>query len=57
MEKINASIEYMYAFTSRSADHDAMVIFRLERQEETVEKLIAAGIEIINSDKLEDLNQ
>jgi hypothetical protein len=57
MDKINASIEYMYAFTSRSSDHDAMVIFRLENQEETTKKLIAAGVEIIDSSKLEYLSK
>lgn len=33
------SVEYMYAFTSRSADHDAMVIMRLSDQEKALAAL------------------
>ncbi|MDR1914036.1 MAG: hypothetical protein LBQ68_06080 [Clostridiales bacterium] len=56
MEKINASIEYMYAFTSHSAHHNAMVIFRLENQDEAAEKLKDSDIKLIGSEALKELD-
>jgi len=49
------SIEYMYAFTSRSPGHDAIVILRLEAQEEAIKKLEGIDIHILEADLLESL--
>jgi hypothetical protein len=56
LESLDTSIEYMYAFTSRSTAHDAMVILRLDKQEESVEKIKGSGIELIGPEVLRDLN-
>jgi len=49
------SIEYMYAFTSRSPEHDAIVILRLDDQDEAIKKLDGSGIEILGVELLECL--
>jgi hypothetical protein len=56
LEAKDISIEYMYAFTSRSAAHDAMVILRLDRQHESVEKIKGCDIELISPEVLRELN-
>ncbi|MDR1540238.1 MAG: hypothetical protein LBU32_20000 [Clostridiales bacterium] len=55
LESKDISIEYMYAFTSRSSSHDAMVIFRLDRQQEALEKIKGCSIELISSEILSEL--
>ena len=55
LEDNDISIEYMYAFTSRSAGHDAMVILRLNDQEEAVKKLTGAGIKFITPEIIKGL--
>jgi len=55
MADIGISIEYMYAFTSRSPGHDAMVILRLENQEEAIKKLEECGFEILGAELLDQL--
>jgi hypothetical protein len=56
LEGKDVSIEYMYAFTSRSKAHDAMVIFRLDRQEEALRKIKGCDIELIGAGILKQLN-
>ena len=47
LERENISIEYMYAFTSRSAELDAMVVLRLTNQDEALEKLKQCNVRIV----------
>ncbi len=56
LNKLSISIEYMYAFVSRSEASRAMVILRLNQQNEGVERMKAAGIEIMESDIINTLN-
>ncbi len=55
--KVGVSIEYMYAFTSRSKEHDAMVILRLADQENALERIRQANIKIIDSSVISRLNE
>lgn len=55
MYEKDISIEYMYAFTSRSPGHDAIVILRLDAQNEAIKKLEGSGIDILGADLLESL--
>jgi hypothetical protein len=57
LENFDISIEYMYAFTSRTEEYDAIVILRLENQEEAVSKLKDSGVEVLGQKLLEDLNK
>ncbi|MCL2816558.1 MAG: ACT domain-containing protein [Oscillospiraceae bacterium] len=57
LELFDISIEYMYAFTSRIEDYDAIVIMRLENQKEAVNKLKDSKIAILGQELLEDLNR
>jgi hypothetical protein len=54
LEKAGVSIEYMYAFTSRSSVYDAIVVFRLTDQEKVMERL--EGVPFIGSDEIGRLN-
>jgi hypothetical protein len=56
LEALDISIEYMYAFTSRSSAHDAMVILRLDKQDEALEKIKGSGIELVGPEVLKELN-
>ena len=55
MAALGISIEYLYAFTSRSPEHDAIVILRLENQDEAIKKLDGSGIEILGAELLSQL--
>jgi hypothetical protein len=55
-EKAAISIEYMYAFTSRSPDYDAMVVFRLADQQAALEKLKGQNIPFIDADVIGRFN-
>lgn len=55
-EKADISIEYMYAFTSRSLEHDAMVILSLNNQDKAIEKIKNCDIQILQPKALEHLN-
>ena len=57
LEKLDISIEYMYAFTSRHREYDALVIFRLSNQEETLERLLQSDIAVLGQELLERLNE
>ncbi len=56
LEKADVSIEYMYAFTSRSEDHDAMVILSLTDQENAVKRIEEIGLKLIGADVIKELN-
>ncbi len=55
LEKQDISIEYMYAFTSRCSEHDAMVILRLAEQESVLPKLRNCDITLLESDIVSNL--
>ena len=52
MEALGISIEYLYAFTSLIEGYDAIVIFRLENQDEALKKLEGSGIETLGQELL-----
>lgn len=56
LESVDIAIEYMYAFTSRSREHDAIVILRLNNQEDALEKLKTTKIQVLGPDVLDQLN-
>jgi hypothetical protein len=49
LEKEDINIEYMYAFTSRPQDHDAIVILRLGNQEAALEKIKGSDIKVMDA--------
>ena len=55
LRELDISIEYMYAFTSRHRDHDAIVIFSFSDQENAVKKLVGSGISVLDDRFLEQL--
>ena len=57
LRELSISIEYMYAFTSRHRDHDAIVIFSFSDQENAVKKLSGSGISVLDDGLLEQLNE
>jgi len=57
LKSLDISIEYMYAFTSRQSEHDAIVVLRLADQDATLEKLKSAGFPILGDELLEQLNE
>jgi hypothetical protein len=56
LDRAGVSVEYMYAFTSRSADYDAMVVFCLSDQEAAMEKLRKCDIPFVGADVVGRLN-
>ena len=57
LKALDVSIEYMYAFTSRHQDHDAIVILSLGDQAAAVEKLKGGGFPVLGSDLLDQLSE
>ena len=57
LEKLNISIEYMYAFSSRLKKYDAIVIMRLNDQDEALAKLNSANIGVLGQDLIDSLNE
>ena len=57
LDKAGVSIEYMYAFTSRSAEYDAMVVFSLSEQKQALEKIKFCAVELVEADILQRLNK
>ena len=57
LEELDISIEYMYAFTSRIKEYDAIVILRLDNQDMAAGKLEGGGIRILGEELLEQLNK
>ena len=53
----NISIEYIYAFTSRHKDYDAIVIFSVGNQDAALEKLSKSGLTLLDDDLLDQINQ
>ena len=53
---LDISIEYIYAFTSRHKDYEAIVILRLNNQELALEKLKAGNIPVLGQELLESLD-
>ena len=59
LAKISAlgiSIEYMYAFMSKAEQYEAVVIMRLENQEDSADKLKEHGITVLGREFLDQLN-
>ena len=58
--RLNASdisIEYMYAFTSRHKEYDAIVIFSVGNQAAVIEKLNSGGLVLLDENLLDQINQ
>ena len=57
LKKLDISIEYMYAFTSHTKEHDAIVICSFSNQDAALEKIKSSGITVIGDNLLEQLNE
>ena len=57
LRELDISIEYMYAFTSRHKDYDAIVIFSVANQAAAVQQLKDSGFPILGDDLIEQLNE
>jgi len=57
LKTLDISIEYMYAFTSRHRDYDAIVILSLSDQDAAITKLAGSGITTLGDDLLNQLNE
>ena len=57
LKEMDISIEYMYAFTSRHKDYDAIVILSLSNQDAVLGKLKSGSFPILGDDLLGQLNE
>ena len=57
LKTLDISVEYLYAFTSRHKDYDAIVILSLNNQEAALEKLKSGGFEVLGDNLLDSLNE
>ena len=57
LERLDISVEYMYAFTSRLQAYDAIVILRLADQETALGKLRESGIALLGPELIDRLNE
>jgi hypothetical protein len=57
LDKAGVSIEYMYAFTSRDAAYDAMVVLCLSDQEKAMEKIRQCDVQLVDADMITRLNE
>ena len=57
LDTVGVSIEYMYAFTSRDAAYDAMVVLCLSDQEKIMEKVKSCGVPLVDADMISRLNE
>jgi len=57
LRKLDISIEYMYAFTSRHSEHDAIVVLRLANQDAIIEKIKSGGYPLLDEKFLDELNR
>ena len=57
LRELDISIEYMYAFTSRHKDYDAIVIMSVGNQEAVLQQLKDSGFPILGENFLEQLNR
>jgi len=53
----DTSLEYIYAFTSRHKDYDAIVIMSVGNQAAAVEKLNNSGLILLDENLLEQINK
>ncbi|MCL1789718.1 MAG: hypothetical protein FWG33_05100 [Oscillospiraceae bacterium] len=53
--ELDISIEYMYSLTSRHNDHDVIVIFRFDNQEDVEKRLTDSGIVVLGDNLSEQL--
>jgi len=53
----DVSIEYMYAFTSRHQDYNAIVILSVDNQAAVLEKLRNGGIPVLDETLLDQINR
>jgi hypothetical protein len=56
LKTLDISIEYIYAFTSRHKDYDAIVILSVDNQTAAVEKLKDGGFPVLDESLLGQLN-
>lgn len=56
LRELDISIEYMYAFTSRHKDYDAIVILSLSNQDAVLNKLTNSGVQVLGQNLIESLN-
>ena len=54
IEAIGVSVEYMYSFL-RATGENALIIVRLSEQDESVHKLVAAGVTILSQEAIDKL--
>ena len=57
LKELNVSIEYLYAFTSRHKDYDAIVILSVSNQAAAAEMLKSAGFPVLDENLFMQLNQ
>jgi hypothetical protein len=57
LKAYDISIEYIYAFTSRHKDYDAILILSVDNQATAVEKLKDGGFPVLDDNLLARLNQ
>ena len=57
LKTLDISIEYMYAFTSRHREYDAIVILSLSNQAEALGKLKGGSFTVLGVDLLEQLKE
>ena len=57
LKELDISIEYMYAFTSRHRDYDAIVILSLSDQEAALGKLEGSGLVVLGQELIDRLNE
>jgi hypothetical protein len=56
LKTLDISIEYMYSFTSRHKDYDAIVILSVDNQAAAAEKLKDSGFPVLDESLLDQLN-
>ena len=57
LRKLDISIEYMYAFTSRHKGHDSIVIFSFSDQNAALKKIEDGRIPVLGENLLDELNK
>jgi len=56
LRELDISIEYLYAFTSRHKEHDAIVILSVGDPAAAMKKLEASGFSLLGDDFINELN-
>ena len=57
LKTLDISIEYMYAFTSRHKDYDAIVILSLSNQDVALDKLKSGNFPVLGDDLLSQMDE